>query len=397
MESKGKCGMSVKKFSKKVYYLIRGMGKQDGIEKKLKFLSFYRLADKNGVINFRLERIAQEYTDDYFADTGVSREDKSWYYERGIPSFKTGWYGLTKENYNDYISDFDFYGAINYPSNRQLINWFDYKLTTYYVLSAFRDNMPGHYFYIEKGCLLPMDTDVNRMGKPGDVLSVVREKPVALKSCTGGHGKGFYKLSYGEEGYMINGRNAGETEVVKLIESLDDYLVTDYAVPHKVFREACGENTFAVLRTVTVFDKNEGPQLTAVLIRLGTSGTGIVSDYDGCINCGVDVETGKLFNPLLRTGDAEGIIRGTPTKNHPDTGVDLESVTVPDYADLVSLAKSVSAHLSMTPYLVMDVIPTDSGFKILEINSHGQVRNLEPFYPFRKNKYNLRAFVTKDR
>ncbi len=38
----------------------------------------------------------------------------------------------------------------------------------------------------------------------------------------------------------------------------------------------------------------------------------------------------------------------------------------------------------------------DDGFKIMEINSHGQVRNVEPFFPFRKNKYNLRAFETRN-
>ena len=49
----------------------------------------------------------------------------------------------------------------------------------------------------------------------------------------------------------------------------------------------------------------------------------------------------------------------------------------------------------MTPYLVMDIIPTENGFSILEINSHGQVANVEPFYPFAANKYNKRAFNIK--
>ena len=365
-------------------------------ERAEKYIHFYQLAQRNGVVPFRFARIAEEYTDDFYADTGVPREEKEWYYERGIPTFKTGWYGLTKDNYNDYISDFDFYSPKNYLKKPQLIKWFDYKLTTYYVLSSFRQYMPRHYFFIEEGKLVPVDADMRRYGKAEDVLAILQKGPIALKSCVGGHGKGFYKVEYKNEGYMINDKEAGASDVINLLSSLDNYILTEYGVPHKVFRDACGEKAFAVLRTVSVFDKDDGPQITAILIRLGTSTSGLVTDYDGCINAGVDLKTGRIFNPILRGGDAEGIITRTSLKLHPDTGVDLETLVVPHFDQLNEMTKNISAHLAMTPFLVMDIIPTDDGFEILEINSHGQVRNLEPFFPFRKNKYNLRAFETRD-
>lgn len=365
-------------------------------ERKEKYIHFYQLAEKMGIVPFRYARIAEEYTDDFFAETGVVREDKEWFYERGIPTFKTGWYGLTKENYNDYISDFDFYARCNYIKKPQLIKWFDYKLTTYYVLSAFREFMPRHYFFIENGELVPMDNNLNRYGKLEDVLKIIKSAPIVLKSCVGGHGKGFYKIAEQDGKYYINNQSVGKQEIAELLLSLDDYIVTEYCVPHKVFRDAIGENSFVVIRSVSVFDKDDGPQITALLNRLGTSTAGLVTDYDGCINCGVDLDTGKHFNPIIRSGDAEGIIIGTPMKYHPDTGVDIETIFVPHFDQLTDMVKRISAHLAMTPYLVMDIIPTDSGFKILEINSHGQVRNLEPFFPFRKNKYNLKVFQTRD-
>ena len=294
------------------------------------------------------------------------------------------------------FSDFDFYSPKNYSKNSLLIKWFDYKLTTYYVLSAFRDAMPRHYFFIENGAMIPMDAGLQRYGTADDVLSILQKEPIVLKSCVGGHGKGFFKIEAADGGYLINSEKTDENGVKALLASLDHYLLTAFGIPHKVFRDACGAQSFAVLRTVSVFDKTDGPQITAIMLRLGTAATGLVSDYDGCIYCGVDLETGRLFRPLLRSGDAEGIIRRKDAKFHPDTGADLEALTLPRLQELKDLVKRVCAHLAMTPYLVMDIIPTDTGFQILEINSHGQVRNLEPFFPFRKNKYNLRAFETRD-
>ena len=365
-------------------------------ERVERYIHFYRLAESNGVAPFRYARIAEEYTDDYFADTGIPLEEKDWYYERGILTFKTGLDGLTKDNYNDFVSDFDFYNAKNYLKKPQLIKWFDYKLTTYYVLSPFRQCMPRHFFFIENGELIPIDADMQHYGKAEDVLEIIQSGPVALKSCVGGHGKGFYKIEARENDYYINDKISGANDIKELLSTLDNYILTEYAIPHKVFRNACGEGRFAVLRTVTVFDKDDGPQLTAAAIRLGTSTSGIVSDYNGCIYCGVELATGELFKPLIRSGDEEGILIGTPIKTHPDTGAEIEGIVVPNYDQLVRMAKDISSHLPMTPYLVMDIIPTDSGFSILEINSHGQVRFLEPFFPFRKNKYNLRVFQTRD-
>ncbi len=387
--------MSKKRSNGKTRFLFRGLKTQKGLGRKLKYLHYFRMADKNGVVPFRLDRIADEFVCDYYADTGIDRKEKEWYYRRGIPTFKIKYYGMTKENYNDYISEYDFYNAKNYIAS-QFVKWYDYKLTTYYLLGAYKEYMPRHYFFIRKGTLLPMDIDLRKSGSFEDIRAILKQGPIALKACTGGHGKGFYKIELRGEQYFINNQQTEEKDLRSLIASLDDYILTDFNVPHKVFRDACGEESFAILRPVVVFDEQDGPQITSILFRLGTSQTGLVSDYDGCINCGVDLETGKIFHPMIRSGDKEGIVIGTPISSHPDTGVDLETVTVPHFDELVEIVHKISAYLSMTPYLVMDIIPTDSGFKILEINSHGQVKHAEPFFPFRKNKYNLKVFQTRD-
>ncbi len=100
------------------------------------------------------------------------------------------------------------------------------------------------------------------------------------------------------------------------------------------------------------------------------------------------LDEGKLFQPEFMEKD----LLYNPCELHPDTGCALEGHVVPHWDELVKLCKSISEYIPMTPYLVVDIIPTQDGFSILEINSHGQVRKIQPFYPFCENKYNCKVF-----
>ena len=49
-----------------------------GLKRKIKYYQFAKLARKNGVIDFRVDRIAKEYLHDYFDYQGETKETKEW-------------------------------------------------------------------------------------------------------------------------------------------------------------------------------------------------------------------------------------------------------------------------------------------------------------------------------
>ena len=142
------------------------------------------------------------------------------------------------------------------------------------------------------------------------------------------------------------------------------------------------------MRIIAIYDENDGPQITAVILRLGCKNAGVVTDFSGTIYVGLTLDEGKSFEPIYK--ENEYCYR--KIKNHPDTGVNLEGFQVENWEELKKLVKDVCGYVPMTPYLCVDIIPTDDGFAILEINSHGQVRVIEPHYPFLSNKYNKKLF-----
>lgn len=358
---------------------------QKGLGRKIKYMSYALTAQKNGVVRFRLDRIAQEYTDNYFDLQGVSNEDKTWFAKRGYSPHKIPWYKLTRDNYTDYISDFVFYNRKNYV-NKKFDAWFDNKLTTYFVLSPFKSNMPIHFYYKDANGVYAIAAEGK--GDIEDILQLAQERELALKSTTGGHGDGFYKLEYNGKDYLVNGKPYDKDQTRSFLGGLSGYIITSYERPRQLFSELCGENTFGVMRIYMINDKEDGPQMIAGCIRLGSKASGYVTGYEGTVYCGIELETGKLFRQIYMKSDYEYVY----IDKHPDTGKVLEGVEIPDWKDVQELTSRISNHIPMTPYLVIDIIPSENGLKVLEINSHGQFAPVEAFYPAMKNKYVRKLF-----
>lgn len=352
---------------------------------KMKYLHFAKMAERNNVVSFRIERLASEYTEDWYGVKDVSPADKEWLCERGYAPRKVGWYGLTKENCSNYLSDYVFYRGDTYMDNT-FLQLFEHKLNTYIMLAPFKDYMPVHFFYLRNNKALPIGGEKIPYES---VMEMIQKQPIAAKSCRGGHGRGFFKFSYESGNYYINNNLVTAGEVEETIKKLDDYILTEYVEQHHLFKELCGPEAFpAAIRCITIYDETDGPQLTSSIIRLGSRGGGLVTDYHGTIYCGIKIETGKMFKPIWREDD----LTFNRIQVHPDTNNALEGIEIPNWHILKELILRVSAYLPWTPYLVTDLIPTDTGFKILEINSHGQARNCEAHYPFCLNKYQKKLF-----
>lgn len=219
------------------------------------------------------------------------------------------------------------------------------------------------------------------------------EKVIAAKAVQGDMGLVFINCNMTMESFMQITVRFEESKMTELVRGLDNYIITEYVKPHKHYEELCGKDAFAVIRVLMIYDKEEGSKFTASLIRLGCKEAGVVTDYHGTIYCGLKLDNGESFKPIYREDDDTFI----PCPTHPDTGKNLIGDIVPDWDELKRFVTEISEYIPMTPYLIMDIVPTDDGFSILEINSHGQLRILEPFYPFLKNKYNRKIFKIKER
>lgn len=345
-----------------------------------KYMKFAKMARKKGVVQFRIDRIAKEYSLDYFEGGGKESPEKWYLYDYGIATSKSKWYGLTKENYKCFLSDYDFYNTDNYM-NEQFVYWFDDKLSTYYLLQPFSKYLPKHYFYAKNGVMYPLNIEEKHNYHASDVVSLVKTRAIAAKKCIGGHGDGFYKFEYLEDVFYINDKKYMEKDFERLLEKLDGYIITDFVKPAHYLREIGGEDAFAVLRAMVIYDDVKGPQFERLMLRMGTKKSGHTQALHDYLYIGID-ENGAFFNPLIELSDYDF----ETIENHPDTGKKLLGNSLKNLELLKKTIREISGYLPITPYLILDIIPTDDSFIILEINSHGQPFNFEPFHPVKESE-----------
>jgi len=334
--------------------------------------------------------VADDFIKDALHYRGANWKQKLWAYRRGFLSDRIARYGLTESNYRDYCSDVAFYRREMYK-NMRLSYWYDDKLTTLFLLRPFEKWLPVHYYSIEDGKVRQLYRNGNgavNNSVDGICEALRANGELAFKASKGGHGRGFFKMSCRGSQYWDGDTIRSETEVRQRLSGLNGYIITEFCHPHHDLRRVCADAP-CVLRVVTICDDVDGAQLTASCLRIGTKVSGHITDYDGTIFCGVTLDEGEWFRPLMATADNTVLVN---CDAHPDTGARIAG-SVPHWKLIAAEVIKISNYLNCTPYLTYDVVSTDDGFKILEINSHGMLRIMQPFYPFFRNQYTRRLFA----
>ena len=331
----------------------------------------------SGFSSFAAKNLFEHWWEDFRREKRTTLAQKLWAYRRGFYSSRIPYYGLTEENYRHYISDFDYMRL--HPINGSYSKWIDDKLTIRYLLAPFAEYLPEYYFHIYKGELLQLPDCPGGTAKGiAGVLELLRDRGgLATKLAAGSRGDGFHKLEYHSGGYWIDRQPSTDQGVRALLTSwLENgvqYLLTEYLQAHNELNATWGEAPGA-LRLMVGRQKGQTARLMLSFYHIATSKTGVLNTPGG-VSCIVDVETG-YYSDGKRHGP-EGLI---DTPRHPDTNVLLEG-TLPNWALISQKIIEIHTYLPQLRYAGYDVVITERGFKIIEINSHAGLDFLQNFHP----------------
>lgn len=319
--------------------------------------------------------------DDENAFPVADEEKKKWALERGFYPGRIELYGLTEENWKDYMPDYQYF--MLHPLNNHFLKWLD-KTTLKYVLNSngCESTMPEYYVYVENeqcgGRFTYLMDCPNDIPKDENFLwNLLKSKKVlAMKPNSGtSGGLGFIKLELRGEELYENNKRINMARFVEIRDSMRNYIITEYAKQHtelaKVWPDS--ECTLRVIMCKNPTEDKYAPTTWSCAVsyaRFGTSVNGGASNLSsGGVGVGFDFETGKYKDFCIRykryTPDGVWML-----DKHPDTKAEWRTLGLPNWDYVRSKIDSICQQVSSLDYMGLDIIITEEGMKLCEINSH---------------------------
>lgn len=308
----------------------------------------------------------------------VSKAEAEFALKHGFYPGRVTLYGLNEENWQDYVPDFNYF--MLHPINNHFLKWLD-KTTLKYVLNSngCESTMPEYYLYVENDDSYTYLMDApNHIAKGKDyIMDLLRWKGVlAMKPNSGTSGGfGFIKLELRDGVLFENNKQIDLARFEEIKNNMRNYIVTEYAHQHRELAKIWPDSE-CTLRVIMVKDPKKDIYAKATwscavsYARFGTSINGGASNLSsGGIGIGFNFETG-LYNDFAiryKRFCADG---NTMLDRHPDTKILWQGEGLPNWAYVKGKIMDICDHISSLDYLGLDVIITEDGMKLCEINSH---------------------------
>ncbi|QZY53117.1 sugar-transfer associated ATP-grasp domain-containing protein [Leucobacter tenebrionis] len=341
---------------------------------------FARLLYPKGLVPYQSVRWLGDVRRDLFERNGVPLRTKLWAYRNGFLSYRIPQYGITAQNRESFISDFEYRWLRHI--NQHYRYWLEDKISIKYVAAAFNDCLPAYYFYttLQGGVnhVVPMmDCPSGYAASFEGILALARVKGVlALKPDEGSHGDGFYRLGYENGEFSLNGQTVSEADVLAILtDRHNQYLVTEFIEMHPELARIYPHSVNTI--RVIVF-KRDGvtPEIGNAYLRIGSAQSGFVDNTAaGGMLAEIDAETGAYGNAqILQNGHVQ------PCPHHPDTGVLIEG-HLPNWGYAKKKVLEIAAAMPQLEYLGFDLAVTPTGIKLPEINRSPDYPRIERLTP----------------
>ncbi len=308
----------------------------------------------------------------------VPADKAAWALSNGFYPGRVTLYGLTEENYQDYLPDYGYF--MLHPLNHHFRKWLD-KLTLKYVLNSngCEDTMPEYYMYVENNgnYTYLFDCPQNVKRDKDFIMNLLREKKsLIIKPNSGSSGgRGVMKLEIADGELYINNDKVTQEQFNEMTSDIGNNIVTQYCYQHSELANIWpkSECTLRIIMVKMPYENkwnNSKWHCIVSYARFGASISGGASNLSsGGIGIGFDFETGKLNSSGIRYRRfcENGEYFCT---EHPDTHVVWEKFTLPNWTRVKEKINQVCQQISSLDYLGLDVIITEDGMRLCEINSH---------------------------
>ena len=328
---------------------------------------FAKMFYPKGLIPYLSIRWISDVWKDFTTNKDTTFGQKMWAYRHGFLSYRLLQYGITKENHEEFISDFEYKWLRHI--NPKYRKWMEDKITVKYICSDYNECFPEYYYHIickngNNKVISMMDLPEGYTNSFEDIFKLVEEKGVlALKPDEGSHGDGFYKFTCEDGKYQLNYKDVTKQQVLDILEDIENqYLVTEYINMCDELK-AVYDGAVNTVRMIVFKKDGREPQIGNAYVRFGSKATGAVDNVGaGGMTATIDVATGHFHDAKIVLSNS---IEDCPI--HPDTGVPIDGY-LPHWEEVKKQVLDVTRSIKQLEFFGVDLAVTNEGIKFPEIN-----------------------------
>jgi hypothetical protein len=314
-------------------------------------------------LRFLGDLLAKECTGTKKVDVPLKTRLQAW--RHGFLSASASVYGLAENDWRDYLSDYSYYlktPFINYGRYNAILND---KIYFYCMMRAIAAPTPSIFGFVVGRRLAWLDAPTENGAAPGLRALLEHERQIVLKPVNGGGGHGFFRAELADGRVLVNGEERDMSFVQNLLAP--GTLVSEW-VRQADYAAKINDSATNTIRILTMWDpQTDEPFVARAAHRFATRRSLPVDNFGkGGLSANMDLETGRLgpASSFPYTGRVER------HSMHPDTGAQIEDVTVPGWPTVRDAVLRVSERLPQLPLVGWDVVVTDGGLSIIEGNSY---------------------------
>jgi hypothetical protein len=277
-------------------------------------------------------------------------------------------YDLPHRDHTKYLSSYaQFVRAprINTHYDHLLNN----KLFFHHLMESVRLNHPQLLGFSDSGRLVASNGAY--LEHPEEWLRDCLEtfQALVIKPVKGRGGRGLLILKQTRTAGRIevNGKQSSLGEVKRRLGSSTRCIVTEF-VTQAAYAKRVYPATSNTVRLLTIWDYEKyRPFVLAAAHRFGSSRSFPTDNFKsgfGGLSSEIDLDSGTLGPAATVTGDP----RLAWVNEHPETGEAIAGITVPGWYKLKTEVCRAAQELFFAPQIAWDVLITDAGFSVLEVN-----------------------------
>lgn len=329
------------------------------------------------------------FEDEYLTrnDVALSQQERLWCYRRGFMSESYVIYGLNQNDHREYLSDHARY--VRTPRlNGRASDLLHNKLATRHMIESVggEDHLARLHGIVQNGEYRAIRTEA------GSIIDLFKtEHAVVCKGMVGGGGGRVDIVRHEDGEFRLNGEAVALSTIERTFSTARNRLVESYVEQADYAAEIYPE-TPNTIRLITCYDPIEEEAFCPIAIhRFGTDVSDGIDNWSrGGLSVAIDQETGEL-------GEAAQFIDSEVRRMdiHPDSGTQITGTPLPHWERIRDRVLELASDMPYVKHAGWDVIITDDGFVVIEINDHPGNRTLQVHEPLLKNA-RLRKFYQRE-